>query len=90
LSETLVALIESLQAPPGSGLVITGATMEVPMEVGSARQGDRLVFYGTVPHTRWKSGVLPVTHLGRLRIELVSDPGGNTGLGRAPESADAG
>jgi hypothetical protein len=71
LSETLVALVESFLAAPDSGLVVTGVTLDVPLEVLSGVRDGRLVFYGSPPHTRWRSGVLPPVHLSRLEVELV-------------------
>jgi hypothetical protein len=34
LSQTLMELIESLQPPPESGLIITEAEMDIPLETG--------------------------------------------------------
>ena len=74
LAEMLVALVESVQAPLQTGLVVTEAELDVPLEVtGGVRKGE-LVIFGTVPHSRWKAGVLPPVHLGRLRVELMDDP----------------
>ncbi len=71
LSETLLQLVESVQAPPGSGMTVTEALIEIPLEVQSAVRSGELVFFANPPHSRWKSGVLPDVHLGRLRIELM-------------------
>ena len=54
LSQTLMELIESLQPPPESGLIITEAEMDIPLETGSAIYKDRMIFLGDVPHSRWK------------------------------------
>ena len=72
LSETLIALIESFQAPPDSGLVVTEVALDVPLEVQSGLRDGELIFFGSMPHTRWTSGVLPPMHLGQLTIGLLS------------------
>jgi hypothetical protein len=71
LSETLGAIVESLAPPEGTGLVLTDAELDVPLEVGSAVRDGELVFYGRVPHTRWRFGVLPPVHVSHLRVALV-------------------
>ena len=71
LSETLLQLVESVQAPPGSGVIVTEALIEIPLEVQSVVHRGELMFFATPPHSRWVSGVLPHTHLGRIRIELM-------------------
>lgn len=71
LAETLVALVESIEPPPDTGLVVTEASLEVPMEVIGLVTNESLVFLAAPPHTRWKSGVLPPVHRTTLRIELV-------------------
>jgi len=73
LAAMLVALVESVQAPPEAGLVVTEAEMDVPLEVTGGMRNGELVIFGAVPHSRWKSGVLPPVHLGRLRVELMPD-----------------
>jgi hypothetical protein len=70
LADVLIGLVESVQAPPDSGLVVTEAEMDVPLEVNSAWRNGELIFFGAPPHSRWKSGVLPAIHLSRLRVEL--------------------
>src|SRR5262249_31610248 len=70
LADVLIGLVESVQGPPDSGLVVTEAEMGGPVEVNSGwRDGVRICF-GAPPHSRWKSGVLPAVHLSRLRVEL--------------------
>ncbi len=71
LADTLLALIEGITPPEGSGLVVTEAWFEVPLEVGSGLQKGEVIFYGSVPHSRWVSGVLPPVHLSRLRVALL-------------------
>jgi hypothetical protein len=75
LAETLQAFLESLLPPLESGLVITDAELDVPLEVFTGERHGEPVFYGSVPHSRWVSGVLPPTHLSHLRVELVAAPG---------------
>ena len=84
LSETLGALVDSLGPPEGTGLVLEEAELDVPLEVLSGVDRDgRLVFFGRVPHTRWRWGVLPPLHPSHLRVELVP----TSELGAAPEEA---
>jgi hypothetical protein len=73
LADTLAALIESVQTPRGSGLIVTEAEIDIPLEIGSAVAGGELIFFGNPPHTRWQSGVLPQVHLGHIRVELVEE-----------------
>jgi hypothetical protein len=75
LAETLQALVAALQPPEASGVVITDAELDVPLEVLTGERQGKLVFYAAVPHTRWVTGVLPTTHLSKLRIELVEGHG---------------
>jgi hypothetical protein len=70
LSQTLIELIESVQPPEDSGLVVTEAEIDVPLETGSAVQKDRLVFLANVPHSRWKSGFLPPVSMSKIRVVL--------------------
>lgn len=74
LSETLGAVIESLAPPEGGGLVLTEAELDIPLEAGTGVRDGELVFYGRVPHTRWRSGVLPPVHMSHLRVALVETP----------------
>ncbi len=74
LAEVLLALVESVQAPAETGLVVTEADLDIPLEVTSAMRNGELVFFGSAPHTRWKSGMLPPVHLGRLHVELLDEP----------------
>ena len=71
LAEMLIALVESVQAPSASGLVVTEAEMDVPLEVSSAVRQGEVVIFGSVPHSRWQAGVLPLVNQGRLRVELL-------------------
>jgi hypothetical protein len=71
LADTLIAVVESVQAPPGSGLFVTEAEIEMPLEVLGAVRDGQLIFYGSPPHTRWKSGVLPPVSVGHIRVGLL-------------------
>ena len=73
LADTLIAVVESVQAPPGSGLYVTEADVEMPLEVLSAVRHGELILYGSPPHTRWKSGVLPPVGMGRIHVALVQE-----------------
>lgn len=75
LSETLAALVESLEPPPGSGIVLTDARLRVPLEVQTAQREGALVFYGRVAHTRWRWGVLPPLQSSDLHVVLVEEDG---------------
>lgn len=72
-SETLIELIESVRPPIETGLVITEAELDVPLEISSVVQKDKLIFLGNVPHTRWESGFLPKVTLGHIRVVLDED-----------------
>ncbi|NUP09125.1 MAG: hypothetical protein HOW73_24000 [Polyangiaceae bacterium] len=74
LAETLLALIESLDAAPGTGVVVTSMELEVPLEATASIERGDLVIRAGVPHTRWVSGVLPPVHKGKLVVELVEEP----------------
>lgn len=69
LADTLTRLIESLAVTPVPGIVITGAEIDFPLEIGPATRKGQLVFYGSAPHTRWRSGILPEVHMAKMRIE---------------------
>lgn len=79
LADTLVALVEAIGPPAHTGLIVTEAVMEVPMEISSVAIKDRLVFFAAPPHSRWKSGVLPPAHRTVLRVELVEESVRNAG-----------
>ena len=73
LEETVTALVESFAPPPGTALAVESATIDVPLEgrVELDRTGAP-VFRAGVPHTRWRSGLLPPVHVAHL--ELISVP----------------
>ena len=52
-------------------VVVTGAEIELPIEVAAATRRGELVFFGAPPHTRWVSGVLPPVHVARLSVRAA-------------------
>jgi hypothetical protein len=76
LAETLAALAEGVSTLPaeGTGLYVTHAELAVPLEVRAGIRDQQLVFFAQPPHSRWRSGFLPPTHISRLSIaaEAVS------------------
>jgi hypothetical protein len=74
LHHTLVAAVEALSPPTGSGLVVTGASLDLPLELVAAERDGRPIVAGSAPHTRWTSGFLPPVHLAHLEIALIDDP----------------
>lgn len=82
LHHTLVAALEALSPPEGAGLVITGAALDLPLELTAvAGRGGAPVVAGSAAHSRWESGFLPAVHLAHLEIELLDDDQ-TTGLRR--------
>ena len=75
LADTLIALVDCIEPPAGTGLFVMEASLEVPLEVAGAIENEKLIFYASPPHTRWISGVLPAIHRTRLHIEFQSGPG---------------
>ena len=73
LADTLIALVDSVRPPPDSGLVVTEAELEIPLEVGGAVRDGKLIVFASPPHTRWKSGMLPQVHMGRIRVTLEEE-----------------
>lgn len=73
LGDTLVALVSAVSPPADSGLVVTHAELDVPLEVVGGVEHGRLVFYGNVPHSRWRSGFLPPVHVSHIVVTLVED-----------------
>jgi hypothetical protein len=71
LYRTLVAAVEAVSPPAGSGLVVTEVELTLPLELMAGSRGGRPVIAGGVPHTRWRSGVLPEVHTARLQIALT-------------------
>jgi len=81
LADTLIALLEAMEAPPGLGLSVVEASLEMPMEVLGIEVGGRLVFYAAPAHSRWKSGVLMPLQRSALRmVALERDDAAGRGL----------
>ena len=76
LSETLASLARSMMPPAGTGLVVTEAELRVPLEIRTAVRKGQLVILAQPPHTRWKSGFLPATHISQVRISAEPEDGG--------------
>jgi hypothetical protein len=68
LGDTLLALIECFEAPEGSGMTVTAAGLDIPLEVSAGLRGQELVFLASPPFTRWKSGFLPAVHMAHLAL----------------------
>ena len=75
LSETLAGLVGSIVPPSDTGLVVTEAEFRVPLEVRTAIREGRLLILAQPPHTRWKSGFLPATHISQVRISAEAGHG---------------
>jgi len=74
LHHTLLAAVEAVSPPAGTGLVVTEVDLDLPLELVVGERGGRPVVAGTAPHSRWEAGVLPAVQLARLRIALVDPP----------------
>jgi hypothetical protein len=68
LHHTLTAAVEAISPQGQSGLVVTEAELDLPLEIVAAEQNGRLLIAGTAPHSRWQSGFLPVVHVAHLHI----------------------
>jgi len=75
LSETLVGLAGSVAPPPGTGLVVTEAEFRMPLEIRTTIREGRLLILAQPPHSRWKSGFLPATHMSQVRISAEAGHG---------------
>jgi hypothetical protein len=72
LAETLFGLVESVEEPESSLLAITSATIDVPLEGRVVLAHGSAVFHATLPHTRWRSGLLPPVHRAHIEIGQAS------------------
>jgi hypothetical protein len=67
--ETVLALVASVQPPPESGLAIDAVTLDVPLEGRVVTGADgALEFRASLPHTRWRTGLLPPVHVAHLEL----------------------
>jgi hypothetical protein len=73
LADTLIELVKAVTPPPESGLYVTEALMDVPLEIGVETRDGELVFFGSAPHSRWKAGFQPETNLTRLTVQLIEE-----------------
>ncbi|HEX9538234.1 MAG TPA: hypothetical protein VGA04_08695 [Streptosporangiaceae bacterium] len=76
LADTLIELVQSIVPPAGAGLVVTEAELKVPLEVHIASSRQGLVVLAQPPHSRWKSGFLPPTHMSRISIAVENGDAG--------------
>jgi hypothetical protein len=67
-AETLAGLVASLDPPEGSGLTVTSATLDVPLEGSVVEMHGESVFVASLPHTRWRSGFLPPVHMAHVEV----------------------
>ena len=74
LHKTLVAAVQAVSPPPGSGLEVTQVDIDLPLEIVVGVRDGRPVVAGTAPHSRWTAGVLPEAHMSHLRIEAMELP----------------
>jgi hypothetical protein len=74
LHHTLTAAVEALAPPGASGVILTEAELDLPLEISIGGRPGHPVIGGTAPHTRWVSGFLPPVHIAHLRITLVEEP----------------
>jgi hypothetical protein len=75
LGDSLFDLVSGIVEPVADGVVVTEADLSVPLEIQLGRRADRLVLFAQPPHSRWRSGFLPATHMSRLTITLRSGDG---------------
>ena len=69
-ADTLIQLFDGIDAPPGSGLVVTSLDVDMPLETSAALRGEELVFLAQAPHSRWEAGFLPPVQRMHLKLEL--------------------
>jgi hypothetical protein len=74
LHHTLVAAVQALSPSLDSGLVVTEASLDLPLEIGAGERDGHPVIVGGAPHSRWDAGFLPAVHFAHLSVELVDDP----------------
>ena len=67
-ADTLAELVASLDPPEGSGLTVTSATLDVPLEGWVVEAHGEPVFVASLPHTRWQSGFLPPVHTAHVDV----------------------
>jgi hypothetical protein len=75
LSETLTELARAVVPSNRFGLVVTEASVEVPLEMRTSTIDGRVVILAQPAHTRWKSGFLPPTNMTKMHLVEVTDSG---------------
>ena len=75
LGDTLLELVSSVVLDGPGDLVVTDAELSVPLEIQLGRRQGRLVLFAQPPHSRWRSGFLPATHMSRLTVGPRSGDG---------------
>jgi hypothetical protein len=68
LADTLVALADGVAAADAPGLIVESAKFDVPLEGRVVDVRGTPTFFAQVPHTRWRSGVLPAVHVARFNL----------------------
>jgi hypothetical protein len=68
LEQVIDAILDASVGP----LVVTHAEIELPLEVVAGTRRGEVVFFGSAPHTRWVSGVLPAVHVAKLCVGLAT------------------
>ncbi len=73
LHRTLVAAVDAVSPQVASGLVVTEAQLDLPLEiVVVAGRDGRPVVGGSVPHSRWQAGFVTEARISRLHVEAVA------------------
>jgi hypothetical protein len=73
LHETLTAFATAVEPPPSAELRVTEAEFDLPLEISTTTVRGRLAVLASLPHTRWRTGVLPRLQRASLRVELLPD-----------------
>lgn len=84
LSDTLLALVEAFETPQGSGLRLTGAHLEAPLQLRLQHDGGQLLLSGAPPVTVMRTGFEAVVHRARLTMapaDVTPDNGVTPGDG---------
>jgi len=71
LEQVIDAIVDSSLDSPVASVVVTEVEIDFPIEVAAATRRGELVFFGSAPHTRWVSGVLPEVHTAKLRVGVA-------------------
>jgi hypothetical protein len=74
LHRTLVQAVVALSPQTGTGIEVTEATLDLPLEIVAGTRDGRPVIGGTAPQSRWVTGFMPELHLARLHIVRADLP----------------